>query len=150
MRGLFTDLNIYSSFFNQEEMLAWSGCDHKLGDIFGWKKQNVNITYNEKSQKNVSFVKIEKNEVCLYQNNNITRQRPRKSTSEKGENRFTPKIDKNHSLVDSVLQYIESPVHKSAVEAQDMCFRLSGELMTVPQNKEEKDIMRKVIRQPVS
>ena len=37
LRGLITDLNIYSAFFTEEDMKAWTtNCNHDDGDIFAW------------------------------------------------------------------------------------------------------------------
>ena len=59
MRGLFTDLHIYSSFFDKEAMIAWTtGCDQKDGDIFKWDKDKVKITpksENQTKSRNAKF-----------------------------------------------------------------------------------------------
>ena len=43
-----------------------------------------------------------------------------------------------------VLELIEHNEPKNNAEAKDMCYRLNGELMTIPQNEEEAVILTKM------
>ena len=44
MRGLLTDLNIYSSFFDDDAMIDWTkGCAQKEGDIFAFLFAEISI-----------------------------------------------------------------------------------------------------------
>ena len=48
VRGLYSDLNIYSSFFTEEEMIAWTtSCDVASGDIFSWDISKVELLQTE-------------------------------------------------------------------------------------------------------
>ena len=49
------------------------------------------------------------------------------------------------SYVGRVLELMTDPEKKNALEYKDRCFRLSGEIMTVPQSNEEADYMDKVL-----
>ena len=65
MRGLFTDLNIYSSYFDDKAMADWTaGCFHEDGDIFRWEKDKIDINQGQDSQINVSIIKMAKADVC--------------------------------------------------------------------------------------
>ena len=49
-------------------------------------------------------------------------------------------------MTDSVLEAITDPYKKTNEEARDRCFRLNGEMMRLPQNKEEDQLMDKTLR----
>ena len=60
MRGLFTDLNIYSSYFDDKEMISWTtGCENTRGEIITWDKTKLNITNIDNTPNNVTIVQIE-------------------------------------------------------------------------------------------
>ena len=144
-RGLMTDLNIYSSFFTEEEMKAWTtSCNHDDGDIFSWAPNKI-IMIKVDDGKNVSFIKLDQTEVCPDPNVMIQKQKTIKSTGANGKKNFQPRRKNHKTFVGLVLEYIEHNERKTLEEAKDMCFRLNGELMTVPQNKEEELIIRKII-----
>ena len=45
MRGLITDLHIYASYFNEEELTSWTtGCESIKGEIFSWDLKKLNLT----------------------------------------------------------------------------------------------------------
>ena len=48
-------------------------------------------------------------------------------------------------LLESVLVYIDIGAGKDNYEAQDQCLRHNGQLMTLPQSREEEDVMDKVM-----
>ena len=145
LRGLMTDVNIYSSFFTEKDMKAWtSSCNYDDGDIFAWAPKKVII--NEANDgKNVSFIKLDQSEVCPDPNVMTQKQKTIESTEGNGKKKFQPKTKNHKTFVGLVLELIEHNELKDIEEAKDMCFRLNGELMTVPQNKEEEMIMRKII-----
>ena len=42
MRGLYTDLQIFSHFMGEKQLSSWtSKCDNSKGDIFTWKRHDV-------------------------------------------------------------------------------------------------------------
>ena len=145
LRGLLSDLNIYSKFFTEKEMKAWTtSCNHDKGDIFAWVPNNVNIIKNDDG-KEVSFIKLDKSEVCPDPNEISEKQKTVKSTQGNRKTNFQPKSKNHGTFVGLVLEYIEHNELKNNKEAKDMCFRLNGELMAVPQNVEEELILRKII-----
>ena len=129
-------------------MNAWtSNCDHDEGDgdIFTWDSSKVKVLQTE--GKNMSsFVKTDKAEVCPDPNKNTVKQKPSKSSEASEKKRFKPKVYPQETFVGLVLEYIEDSYIKDIYEANDMCLRLSGELMTVPQNEEEEQVMSKIVR----
>ena len=147
IRGTFTDLNIYSSFFTEEDMKAWTtSCNKDKGDILAWTPVTVERIRAENNQnQNVSFFKIDKTEVCPDSSQNAEKQKPIKSSESSEKQNFKPQNKIYETFVGLVLEYIEHNENKDIDEAKDMCFRLNGELMTVPQNEEEEFIMRKIV-----
>ena len=146
MRGLINDLNIYSSFFDEEAMIDWTtGCDHMKGDIFKWDAKNVEIKIDQDNKKIVSFVKMDKSEVCPDPNLKRVKQKPSKSAGNNEKKRFKPKPQEKDTFIGSVLEYMEDQRDKSANDAKEMCLRLNGELITVPQNQEEEKMMNEMM-----
>ena len=146
MRGLITDLNIYSFYFEKDAMVDWTrGCAQKKGDIFAWDTRNLNITQEKTNTKNVTIVSIDKKEICIDPNKKIEPQMPDLSGKKSTGNHFKPKPPKK-SLTDSVLELITDPLNtKTAFQARDLCYRLNGELLPRPQTKEEETLMDKVL-----
>ena len=145
LRGLITDINIYSSFFTEKDMKTWTtSCNHDDGDIFAWAPNKV-IMIKADDGKKLSFIKLDQSEVCPDPNEMREKQKPIKSTEGNGKKIFQPKAKIHKTFVGLVLEFIEHNVLKDIEEAKDMCFRLNGELMTVPQNEEEEIIMGKIV-----
>ena len=145
-RGLFTDLNIYSSFFKEDDMKDWtSGCSQEGGDIFQWAPNKVNMIETE-NVKNVSFIKMDSTEVCPDPDKKFPREKPVKSTEGTEKKRFQPRTYKHDSFIGLVVEFIENNAMKDVEEAKDMCFRLNGELTTVPQTEEEEIVLTKIVR----
>ena len=45
IRGLFADLQIFASYFDEEAMISWTTkCNNQVGEIFQWDKSKLNIT----------------------------------------------------------------------------------------------------------
>ena len=144
VRGLYTDLNIYSSFFTEEEMIAWTtSCDVAEGDIFSWDASKVKPVQTE--GVNVSVVRMDKSEVCPDPNKNVEKQKPIKSGESQEKKRFQPKKKHHKTFVGLVVEYIESTIQKDIEHAKDMCYRHDGELVTVPQNEEEESVLAKLV-----
>ena len=148
MRGMFTDLNIYSSFFDEKAMIAWTtGCDNKVGEkIYSWDTSRLNITQTLDSPLNVSFIKMNKDDICPDPEYQEQVQEPSKLASKTVKNIFRPKSKDSDasSYVGKILELMTDPVSKDALECKDRCFRLGGEIMTVPQTEEEKEYMDKI------
>ena len=146
LRGMFTDLQIYSSYFTEEAMINWTrGCQQKSGDIFSWDPKKLNITQEEGSSIDVSFVTIDKVSICLDLKQEVEREKPVKSAAITKRRRFKPRSEGHLSVLQSVPLLITDPNGKSALEAKDRCFRLSGEMMTIPQSEEENRMMDKIL-----
>ena len=141
-RGLFTDLNVYSTFFGDDEMEAWtSGCSRADGDIYTWDIANVNISQH--ATLNVSLVKKSKDEVCLDAKQ--TMQEPSKLASQSDNKIYKPSIPANESFDGQVLEFISDTFGKDAMQCKDRCYRLNGQIMPAPQNKEEDTFLRKAL-----
>ena len=95
---------------------------------------------------NVTFIKMDESEVCQRGTNAMAEQKPRYSTSKSATKRFQPKILGNStSFLDDVLELVLDPGKKNQYDAEDRCFRLNGELISVPQNKEDEERLDKLI-----
>ena len=88
---------------------------------------------------------MEKSEVCPDTSKPSIRKKPRVSSNVTKRRRFKPRLLRK-SLTDSVLEVITDPYKKTNEEARDRCFRLNGEMMRLPQNKEEDQLMDKTLR----
>ena len=145
-RGLFTDFNIYSTFFDEKAMEEWtSGCIEKPGEIFSWNIKNINITQNGDSPLNVSVTRKSKAEVCPDPNSKEKMQEPSKIAGQTEKKRYKPKISKNPSFVGKILELITDRYNKDAAECKDRCYRLNGEIMAHPQTEEEAMYMDKTL-----
>ena len=142
LRGLFTDLNIYSSYFDTDALISWTtACNHKGGEIYAWDTTKLNL-----SQKmDVSIISMDRKDVCPDPNQQDAIQKPRKTAKKSKTKRFQPKLPATATFIGSVLELITSPDRKSYADGQDMCFRLGGEIMMYPQNKEEMDMFDSVL-----
>ena len=103
VRGLFTDLNVYSEFFEEEQMVTWTtGCNHNDGDIYKWDTNQLNLTHSQSFISSV--VQKNKNEICIVSKQTI--QSPSKLASQSESRIFKPKIPVNSSYIDQVLEWI--------------------------------------------
>ena len=147
MRGLMTDFNLYSSYFSPEEMISWtSNCQKRPGEVFNWNINKLNITQPESSGTNVTFVQIDRSEVCDSSEfkDETNERKSAKSFKQTEKNRFQPKPRASSSFIGSVLELFPSPLDAiSGHDAKDKCFRLNGELMMVPQSDEEEHLWNK-------
>ena len=147
MRGLIADLNIYSYYFDENSMVEWTtSCEHPDGDIFAWDTNRLNLTQEEGSLINATVVIMDKQAVCPDPRKQISKSKPAQSGGSQNERkRFKPKATKE-SFIGSVLELIPGGNYaKTASIALDSCFRLNGELMTIPQTEEEEKLMDKTL-----
>ena len=107
MRGLISDVNIYSNYFDEKTMVKWTtGCHHPPGDIFAWSKEALNITQEEESLLNVTIISMDQREVCPDPSTRIQNQKPAKSGGSQNERRrFKPQPAKL-PFIGSVLEII--------------------------------------------
>ena len=94
---------------------------------------------------NVKFVSMDKSEVCPDPAMPAAKQQPRPSAETRERKRFKPEPAENAlSLAGSILELITDPDTKTLIDVQDRCFRLNGELVTVPQTEEEEKLVDNV------
>ena len=126
VRGLYTDFNIYSSFLAEEDMIKWTtSCDVADGDIFSWDASKMRKI--DTDGKNVSFVKMDRSEVCPDPNKKVLKQRLTKSSNGKEKKRFQPKVKQHKTYVGLVIEFIESTIFKDIEMAKDMRLRHNAE-----------------------
>ena len=142
LRGLFTDLNIFSKYFDTKALINWTtGCDPKRGDIFPWDISKLNL-----SQKmDVSFIKMDKKEICLKTDQQLSVQKPKKNARKSTRRRFKPELMANKTNDNFVIEIISSPDLKRYDDSLDICLRVGGDIMMMPQNKREMEVMDKVM-----
>ena len=146
MRGLLTDLNIFSTFFEAEEMVSWTvSCKHRRGEIFSWDVGKLNTSLEEGKTLKKEFIKLDKTDVCLDPNIDLIRQEPSKLGAKSEQKRFKPKLKGSSSYIGKVLEVIADPDHKSALDCMDRCYRLAGQILTIPQSEEEERLLDKTM-----
>ena len=89
----------------------------------------------------MKFIKMAKNEVCPEKP--MTMQKPRKSGGKVERKRFKPRIPP--PIIGSSAKLISGHPQTGTKSAIDVCFRLNGALMSLPQNVEEEKIMDKIL-----
>ena len=148
MRGFITDLQIYDTFFNEQEMATWTaGCQQLYGKIFSWDGNKVNLTMATDSPLNVTIIKRPKSEICPEPKKKQEKQAPSRVGGKSTKLRYRPNFtEENPSFVGKTIEIISDPFAKSPLEAKDRCTRLAGEILTVPQNDEEEKLLAKVQR----
>ena len=78
MRGLISDINIHSTFFDEDSMRSLTlSCGEMQGDIFKWDASKVNITQDSDSQLEVTIETMDKSEICLPNSKLPTAQEPK-------------------------------------------------------------------------
>ena len=146
MRGLISDVNIYSTFFDEDSTRSLTlSCGEMQGDIFKWDASKVNITQDADSQLEVTIEIMDKSEICLQTDMKPTAQEPSKSARMSNKKRYNQPSKFKASYVDYVLEVITDPFAKDNPEAVDRCLRLNGELMPLPQTKEEEAFFDKTV-----
>ena len=80
LRGLITDVNIFSEYFDEEAIMSWTNeCSHRKGDIFAWEP--TKLSHNE--GVTVTILNIDKSEVCSNVMNDMKIQKPIESSNKK-------------------------------------------------------------------
>ena len=107
-RGEVTDLNIYDSAFDDEQMIAWTtSCDEPAkGEILAWSPEQFNLTNNNDTETILSEVAA--SDLCSKQ-------------------------DKDQHI----LEMFDNHVGKSPLESEEFCARLNGKLNLVPVTEED-------------
>ena len=144
MRGIFTDLNIYDKFFTEEDMISWtSSCLKPKGEIFEWDIQRVKPTKN--TSLNVTLTRISSSDVCPEPNKKNKMQEPSRLGKNSKKVRYKPTfVERNPSRIGKVVEMISDPYPKTLDDAKDMCYRLAGDLLTVPQTEEEEKLLSRL------
>ena len=146
LRGMITDLNIYSTHFEEENMVAWTTkCQHQPGDIFSWDVNKLILTPKQETELTVALVKMNKKDVCPDPSVATVMQEPSKLGGSREATRYKPKHDGSSSFVGKVLELISDPYSSSPLQLKDRCLRLAGAILTVPQNEIEEQLMDKTI-----
>ena len=134
MRGMFSDLQIYSSYFNTEAMIAWTtACTDNMGDIINWNKDTLNIMENREGP-NATILAIDRKDICPNNLKPITMQKAKETSSTKRIKRYK-RSHLSGSFVNSVLVLFHNEDLKDNMDCVDQCLRFSGELMNFPQNQ---------------
>ena len=113
-RGEATDVNIYDSFFDKEEMVSWTtscGIPTK-GSLLSWEPEVYNLTNNKEMETVIS--EVASDELCPDQNDDI-----------------------------KILEIFDNGVGKSPIQSEHSCERLNGQLTLAPTSEKEAfDILK--------
>ena len=113
LRGLITDVNIYSTFFDEDSTRSLTlSCGEKQGDIFKWDARKVNITQDSDSQLDVTIETMDKSEICGQKDKMLTVQDPRKSARISNKKRYKQPSKFSASFTDYFLEVITDPFGK--------------------------------------
>ena len=104
-------------------------------------KQVDYITPKDETKFTVTWVKMDKKDICPDPLTPAIRQEPSKLGGNRVATRYKPKHDGVSSFVGKVLEVISDPYENNALECKDRCLRLSGTILTVPQNEVEEKLM---------
>ena len=107
-KGEVTDLNIYDSAFEKDEMLSWTtscGTPTK-GGILSWMPEIYNLTNNNDTETVIS--EVASDDLCSNQNTDM-----------------------------NILEIFDNGLGKSPAMSEDTCARLNGQLDLVPTTEEE-------------
>ena len=142
--GLMTDVNIYSTFFKEEDIIKISsGCEELQGDIFGWDTDKLSMI--EESNMVTKIITMDSQEICLDQSQPVPERTPTDSVRVHKQAKLN--LNATHvSYADLHLEYIGDKSWHTNMEAIEGCKRLNGELTTVPQNEEEEKLLVKTMR----
>ena len=108
-RGEVTDLNIYDSAFEKDELIKWTtSCEiPAVGGILSWMPEMYNITSNNDTEAVIS--EVASDNLCFSQRSNNK----------------------------SVLEIFDDGILKSPATSDEMCARLNGRLKLIPFTDEE-------------
>ena len=142
MRGLITDVNIYSNFFDENKIIAWTkDCSQTKGDIFAWDPSKLTLTEGFK----ITIENIDKSEVCSNVKNPVEAQPPSKSSMSAMRKKFKQEFTINEPLDANILEVI-TDYGKTNEQKVGSCLRLNGQLMSLPQTEEESELVLKTLR----
>ena len=100
MRGLISDVNIFSTFFDEDSTKSLTlSCGEKQGDIFKWDARKVNITQDSDSQLDVTIETMDKSDICGQKDKMLTAQDPSKSTRMSNKKRYKQPQNSVHHLL---------------------------------------------------
>ena len=128
-------------------------CKGEGGNIFTWAADKVDITeaYTgsgvkvDDTEANATFVMMDKNEICPDPTKPIKTKKQAKSASTQNRKRFKPKSRNITSFFnDPFFELMTDHEYRRPHEVIDRCFRLNGYFLTLPQNKEEEDLLDKL------
>ena len=114
-RGEVTDVNIYDSFFKEDEMVSWTtNCGIPAeGRIFSWKPEKYNLTNNDEMETVIS--EVASDDLCQSQNEDT-----------------------------NILEIFDNGIGKSPIQGEQYCERLNGKLTMVPTTEKGAfDILKK-------
>ena len=86
---------------------------------------------------------MDKSDVCPDESKQAVMQKPKLSAGTNLKRRYKPSSN-SLGLLGSILELITDPGDKTFDDAIDRCFRLNGELMTMPQNENEDIVLDKI------
>ena len=142
IRGLITDVNIFSDFFDEEKIKDWTRkCDQQKGDIFSWEPSKLTTTEGFE----ITVEAIETSEVCMNVRKPVESQPPSKSSKSAVKQKFKPEFTINKPLDTNILEVI-TDFGKTNEEKIGSCLRLNGQMMSLPQTEEESELFIKTVR----
>ena len=105
------------------------------------------MTQTSDSVLNVTITKIPKSEICPDPNINQRKDEPSRLGGKTKKLRYKPKrMEAKSTFIGKVIEIISDPYRISPLESKDRCYRLDGEILTVPQTEEEEQVLAKVQR----
>ena len=113
-RGEVTDLNLYDSFFEEEQMVSWTmSCGIPAeGRIFSWEPEKFNLTNNDEMETVIS--EVASDDLCQSQSEDT-----------------------------DILEIFDNGIGKSPIQCEQYCERLKGRLTMVPTTEEAAFIILK-------
>ena len=144
MRGMLTDLHIYSSYFTDDSMVTWTtSCTDEYGDIINWNKHKITLEEHEDGP-DINWVAVDKKDICPENGKPTPRQESDEIIGAKRMQRYK-RSRISGPIVNSVLVLFYDLELKSNMDCVDRCLRFGGELMNFPENQEEEDLMDKTL-----
>ena len=134
MRGMFTDLQIFSSYYDDDEMVSWTtSCNSDSGDIIDWNKNKIFIQDND-DEPRANLIAVDKKDVCPGDSKPTPRQKAKETMGAERVKRYK-KTQVSGSFVNAVLAHYFDETLKDNMDCVDQCQRFGGDLMTFPQHQ---------------
>ena len=114
-RGEITDVNIYDSFFEEEEMISWTtSCGSPAkGRILSWAPENYNLTNNNDTETVIGTAASD--DLCKNQDDEL-----------------------------KIFEIFDNGIGKSPIQGEQYCGRLNGKLTMVPTTQDDAfDILKR-------